>query len=234
MELNWQQTIGLNKEHLCSLPASTNFDKYHLVNENTLEDFINLTNQAKLDGVEISIVSSFRSFDQQMAIWNDKWKGYRPVYAKLGRPLNITKMSSIEKFKAIALWSALPGLSRHHWGTDIDIFSADAINKGYQVELTPSEFSANGICCELDYWLNKNLESFGFYRPYNTYNGGVAEEPWHISHIKTSQSILDSFDFNALRNHVNESDICEREFIVERLFDYKEKYFLNVSIPETQ
>ena len=124
MTITWQQSIGLDFQHLCDFKYGLESQNvYPQINTHIRNDLENLFSQAKLDDVEITIVSSFRSFERQLTIWNDKWLGYRPVYSKQGRPLNIDKMSSIEKYKSIALWSALPGLSRHHWGTDLDIFS---------------------------------------------------------------------------------------------------------------
>ncbi|MGB0495001.1 MAG: M15 family metallopeptidase [Kangiellaceae bacterium] len=229
MIISWQQSVGLDSNHLVEFKTLLNSeDVSHLVNKKVKNDLLNLFEQAKRDKQDIVIVSGYRSFHKQLNIWNDKWKGYRPVYSKQGRPLNVDKMSSIEKYKAIALWSALPGLSRHHWGTDFDIFSKQAIEQGYKIQLTPEEFSKNGVCAGLNDWLKTNLEKFGFFRPYNKFKGGVAEEPWHISHIQESQKILEQFDFNKLRLQLKQSDLCESEFISERLQDYKERYFKNI------
>jgi len=198
MTITWRQSIGLDTQHLSDFKYGLESQKddsqklYPQINSLIESDLANLFAQAKFDNVEIAIVSSFRNFDKQLTIWNDKWRGYRPVYSKQGRPLNIDKMSSIEKYKSIALWSALPGLSRHHWGTDLDVFSKDAIEQGYDVQLTEDEFSKTGICATLSKWLDDNLEKFGFFKPYNEFKGGVAVEPWHISHIKFLRKLKSS------------------------------------------
>ncbi|PCI73390.1 MAG: peptidase M15 [Gammaproteobacteria bacterium] len=229
MTITWQQSIGLDSQHLCDFKFGFESKKLNpQINSLIKNDLENLFAQAKLDNVEMTIISDFRNFDKQLTIWNDKWRGYRPVYSKQGRPLNIDKMSSIEKYKSIALWSALPGLSRHHWGTDLDVFSKEAVEQGYDVQLTEEEFSKNGICARLNQWLDDNLEKFGFFKPYNEFKGGVAVEPWHISHIKQSQLILDNFDFHEFRQHLIKSDICENEFIIQKLAHYKEFYFENI------
>ncbi len=229
MTITWQQSIGLEIQHLCDFKCDPKSEEtYPQINSQIQSDLEKLFLQAKLDNVEITIISAFRSFEKQLAIWNDKWRGYRPVYSKQGRPLNIDRMSSIEKYKSIALWSALPGLSRHHWGTDLDVFSKKAVEHSYDVQLTEKEFSKNGICATLNQWLNENLEKFGFFRPYSEFKGGVAVEPWHISHIKESQLILKNFDFPALRQHLCKSDICNNEFIVGKLSHYKKYYFENI------
>ncbi len=228
MSLTWQQSIGLVQKH-CSI-FDDEKENCHLIHNEVIDDLKKMFLAAKKDGVEIAIVSSFRSFERQLSIWNDKWQGYRPVYSRHGRPLNMDAMSNIEKYKAISLWSALPGMSRHHWGTDCDIFSKQAIAQGHNVELIPEEFAENGICTTLNQWLNENLEQFGFFRPYNEYKGGVAVEPWHISHCKTSHKILEDFEYHQLKNHLIKSELCESDFIIDRLQQYKERYFENVAV----
>lgn len=226
MNLTWQQAIGIEETHLSPIDASS--DKPILVNSEVLDDLNRLLESAKSAGVAMSIISGFRSFERQLAIWNDKWMGYRPVYSRHGRPLNMDALSEIEKYKAIALWSALPGMSRHHWGTDFDIFAAEAIETGHQVELVPSEFSQAGVCHELEQWLDKELQHFGFFRPYKTYNRGVSEEPWHISHRSESGNIFHKFPYDDLNQFLAKSEIRSKEFICGQLEHYREQYFCNL------
>lgn len=226
MQLTWQQSIGHDTTHLIEYEDS--LEKSFQVNRNIVDDLSNLLSLAQTDGVEIAIVSAFRDFDKQLSIWNDKWQGYRPVYSRHGRPLNILKMSDMERYKAISLWSAMPGLSRHHWGTDLDIFSAKAIRSGYQVELTPQEFDNQGPCANLDSWLKKNLVKFGFFRPYEKYQNGVSQEPWHISHIQTTANILDTFDLEACKQFLSQSEIKAKTFIIDNLEHYYQQYFCNI------
>ncbi|WP_168204322.1 M15 family metallopeptidase [Aliikangiella coralliicola] len=227
MQLTWQQSIGIDESHL--LPVKNAGGQPFLVHQSILQPLTELLAEAARSGVAISIISSYRSFDRQLAIWNDKWQGYKPVYSRHGRPLNISQMSSIERYKAICLWSAMPGFSRHHWGTDLDIFATEAIEKGHQVELVPEEFSAKGPCYQLEQWLSENLSRFGFFRPYREYRRGVAVEPWHISHHDTANKIIESFDYDACKQHIESSVIKEKHFIIERLDHYRQQYFCNIS-----
>lgn len=232
MKLSWQQSIGLEQQHLneCQQTVSHQQNRQqYLVSKSIQSDLNRLLLAAKNDDIEISVVSSYRSFEQQLSIWNEKWQGYRPVFSRHGRPLNISQMSDMEKYKAISLWSALPGLSRHHWGTDLDIFSAKAITDGHKVELTSEEFSDKGVCCELNDWLDSNLSQYGFFRPYSKYQQGVAAEAWHISHIVTSDQILNDFPFEQCLETLNQSDIKSRTFICDIFEHYKTQYFLNIS-----
>ena len=226
MNLTWQQSIGIDEQHLidCEKQSNQNFLIHHAIES----DLKQLLLAAKNDDIEILIISSYRSFERQLSIWNEKWQGYRPVFSRHGRPLNIAQMSDMEKYKAISLWSALPGLSRHHWGTDLDIFSAKAISQGHKVELIPDEFSTKGVCGELNNWLDKNLSKYGFFRPYLKYQQGISEEPWHISHIASSEIILKDYPFEQCLETLNQSDIKSRPFILDVFEHYCERYFLNI------
>lgn len=66
----------------------------------------------------------------------------------------------------------MPGTSRHHWGTDIDITSVS------------SDYFRNdkkGII--LYQWLQDNLPKYGFCQPFNEgRNGGYLPEEWHWSY----------------------------------------------------
>jgi len=228
MKTTWQQAIGIDTAHLVKYQQSA--EQYFLIHQSILSDLEALLNAAKKDGQAISLISSYRSFDRQQTIWNEKWQGYRPVYSRHGRPLNLLAMSDMEKYKAISLWSALPGLSRHHWGTDIDIFSNHAINQGHQVELVPEEFSKNGVCYALECWLEKHLEKYGFFRPYQKYQQGVSEEPWHISHRQTSQVIIENFPYQQCLQQLRNSDIKAQLFIEGQFEHYKHQYFNNICL----
>ncbi|TQV75527.1 M15 family metallopeptidase [Aliikangiella marina] len=227
MQLSWQQAIGLEETHLSEF--NDGLGGQVLVHSAIVDDLQKLIDATRAAGLTIAIVSGFRSFERQLSIWNDKWQGYRPVYSRHGRPLNITNMSEIEKYKAIALWSALPGMSRHHWGTDLDIFLAEPIKQGYQVELTLAEFAKNGPCEKLAEWLSQRLQSLGFFRPYSEYLGGVSQEPWHISHQSVSSKISQSFDFKACANYISASEIQAAKFITSQLNHYRKNYFENIS-----
>jgi len=86
--------------------------------------FLNLRRAARADGIDLKPLSSFRDFARQLAIWNGKFSGERPMYDALGVKLNAAALTPWERIEAILLWSALPGASRHHWGTDVTWLTA--------------------------------------------------------------------------------------------------------------
>ena len=132
-------------------------------------------------GIELAAVSAYRSFVQQEVIWNAKWRGERPVLDRAGEPVQMAQMNAAERVAAILAWSALPGASRHHWGTEFDVIDRAALPSGYAVQLVPAEYAAGGPFAKLGRWLDENLHGLGFHRPYRRDLGGVAPEPWHLS-----------------------------------------------------
>ena len=96
------------------------------------EAFLKIKKAAYSDGIDIKIVSSYRSFNRQEAIWEKKYMRYTEDDG----------MSPIKAIGKIIEYSTIPGTSRHHWGTDIDI--VDGYRKVEGDVLDPSKFGAGG------------------------------------------------------------------------------------------
>ena len=127
--------------------------------------FLAMRKAAALDNHDLVAQSSFRDFHRQLAIWNGKFDGSRPMYDAAGVGVDAAALTPAARIDAILLWSALPGASRHHWGTDIDLIDRTAVTAGYQVKLTHAEFAANGPFAAIADWLEANASRFGFFRP---------------------------------------------------------------------
>lgn len=158
-----------------------------------------LKQRASAEGFELAIASSFRDFARQTTIWQEKIDGKRPVYSASGEPLDVSKMTEAEVLEAILRWSALPGVSRHHWGTDFDYFDSLAIDEEYRLQLVPQEYQESGPFGELTRWLKQQVQegnAEGFFFPYLEGAGGIAPEPWHLSHGPSAKAFeaLWSFD----------------------------------------
>jgi len=138
-------------------------------------------------GIDIAAASSFRDFETQRRIWNEKWTGRRPLYDGAGRRLVAARLRPAARVLAILTWSAPPGASRHHWGTDVDLYDRAALPAGATLELVPAEYGPAGPFAALSAWLDAHMTRFGFYRPYATDRGGVRPEPWHLSHYPTAR-----------------------------------------------
>ena len=71
------------------------------------------------------------------------------------------------------------------------------------------------------------MASFGFFRPFNKSNGGVAAEPWHLSHRKTATQFEKARNLHALHRAINDSDVEGKEVIIAMLPSLYDRYVLN-------
>ena len=113
--------------------------------------------------------SEYRSFDTQAGI----------VAIQL-RTAGITKASDEAAIRAALRQSlttrSVPGFSRHHWGTEVDILTANA-----------REWAPGGRLASLTAFVHDEAPRFGLYTPYK--GGAFPEptrphyntEPWHLS-----------------------------------------------------
>jgi LAS superfamily LD-carboxypeptidase LdcB len=182
-------------------------------------------------GIDLVIVSSFRDFTRQAAIWNGKFQGRRPLLDAAGAALEAATLSPAERVRAILIWSALPGASRHHWGTDFDVIDRAALPPGYQVQLTVEEFTDGGPFARLNEWLGANLGNFGFFRPYTTDRGGVRPEPWHLSYAPVAVPALAAFTPEILREAIERAELDGKEEILKKLPELYDKYVASVDAP---
>jgi LAS superfamily LD-carboxypeptidase LdcB len=185
------------------------------------------------DGIAVAAASSFRPFEHQLAIWNDKFLGRRALLDRDGRALERAQMPEAQIVHAILQWSALPGASRHHWGTEIDVFDRHALPSG-RPKLLPAEFAPGGLFSALDRWLQQHAEGFGFFRPYDRDRGGVAPEPWHLSFAPVSGEALQTLRLEVLAEALNSADLAGAGVVRSQLADIYERYVLAVATPSPQ
>ena len=69
---------------------------------------------AAQEGFDIQLVSAYRSFERQAAIWRAKLNGQRPVFNAAQQQVDLNACTGFAKLEAVLLYSALPGASRHH------------------------------------------------------------------------------------------------------------------------
>ncbi len=147
--------------------------------EETLDAFIQMYEAAKQDGISLIIKSATRNFDYQKRIWEAKWSGSRI----LSNGLNAKKDIPNPKLRAqeIMKYSAMPGASRHHWGTDIDLNAFE------------NSYFEKGEGLKVYTWLEANSEKFGFYQVYTAKGEerphGYEEEKWHWTYKPISKHI---------------------------------------------
>jgi LAS superfamily LD-carboxypeptidase LdcB len=201
------------------------------VHKQVVSAFNGLQIAAQKAGFNLQIASGFRSFERQQLIWNNKFSGKTKILDKNGVPLAMETLSEIDKLFAILHWSALPGTSRHHWGTDFDVFDPNCLPAGKKLQLTVSEYSETGYFFELTQWLSENMKSFGFYRPYQKYNGGVAVEPWHISYFPIAQQAIDKLDLSLIEQTILDNNILAKSLICEQLPIIYKQFICNIAAP---
>jgi D-alanyl-D-alanine carboxypeptidase len=175
----------------------------HYLLKDVYDAFILMKKQATTEGIDLNIISSTRIFERQKAIWENKWSGKTAVSGFSAELFQ--SLPGIEKTKAIMLYSAMPGTSRHHWGTDFDLNSVEP------------EFFLTHEGMKIYYWLNKNARRFGFFQPYTSKGKdrpfGYEEEAWHWSYYPISNEIL--LEYNQLISYADIQGFSGVEFAAE-------------------
>jgi D-alanyl-D-alanine carboxypeptidase len=211
-----QELTGRSRSHIVEL-AEPACSLHHAV----VAPFLALRAAAATEGIDLLPVSSFRDFTRQLAIWNGKCRGERELRDQHGELVSATTLDADALVGTILHWSALPGASRHHWGTDLDVVDAAAMPEGYRPQLVSSEFAPDGMFGKLD----------GFYRPYTTWRGGVQPEPWHLSHALVADQALQQFSVPMLRQALDEV-MLECSAAVQRLLpQIVERHVMNIDAP---
>jgi LAS superfamily LD-carboxypeptidase LdcB len=223
---------GQSVEHLCPLADAERLGAR--VHRDVVEPFTRLRDAAARAGFDLRIQSGFRGFDEQLSIWNRKAAGARAVLDSDAVPLDITTLSPRDLVFAILRWSALPGASRHHWGTDLDVFDERARPEGYEVDLLPAEVNPGGMFGPLHAWLDERTAggaAFGFFRPYDRDRGGVAPERWHLSHAPTAEPLLAGLTPDLLRATVRQADLRLKDVVLDHLDEIVARFVTNINRP---
>ena len=117
---------------------------------NAKEAWIKMRTAAKNDGLNIQIVSGFRSIEYQCGIIR-------------------RKLSEGQRIQQILLVNAIPGFSEHHTGRAVDLHSGEGAPLDTAFESEPAFFG-----------LIQNAEKFNFFLSYPKDNKeGIIYEPWH-------------------------------------------------------
>lgn len=135
------------------------------------------------DGIAIKVVSSYRDYAHQNRIWERKYLRFRE-----------SGLSPIQSIQKIIEYSTIPGTSRHHWGTDLDLI--DGTPKVDGDVLVPSKFHGTGPFCKFKDWMDIHANSFGFELVYTDAidRKGFKYEPWHYSYAPLSKPYLKAYN----------------------------------------
>jgi len=147
--------------------------------------FKKMANAARQEGVTLTIISATRTFNHQKNIWEKKW-------------INLLTQVKEPKDRALKIleYSAMPGASRHHWGTDIDLN-----------DLNNASFEAGGPHARMYAWMQKNAATYGFCQPYTAKNDqrptGYNEEKWHWSYQPIAGRLLKQYESQVTENMIS-------------------------------
>ena len=205
-------------------PELVEFQPGYFVDKAIVSDLRAFSDAAKANGFELRVESAYRSFEKQLSIWNRKARGELPLLSATGEPMERPKDEE-ELMYAILTWSALPGASRHHLGTDIDVVDGAACPEGYEVQLTPAE--CEGIFAKFHAFLTERMEAddaFGFSRVFVPGRGKIRPEGWHIAHLPTSRKRLEHFSLDVLRRIYERSDMECKQAVLANLPKLAEEY----------
>ena len=224
--MNPGELTGQARTHIAAVA-----DPECLLHTEAVAPFLNLRRAARADGIDLTPLSSFRDFARQLAIWNGKFSGERPMYDALGVKLNAAALTPWERIEAILLWSALPGASRHHWGTDVDLVDGKATGAGYQIKLTREEFAAGGPFAALDRWLDMHAPRFGFFRPFQGVRSGVQPEPWHFSFAPIAEKARRRLSPDVLRAAIAAAPLLGKDVVLGHLDELHARYVATIDLP---
>jgi zinc D-Ala-D-Ala carboxypeptidase len=156
--------------------------KKNYMRKEAYKAFIKMYDVAKKEGISLSILSATRTFNEQKNIWEGKWTGKVMYY---GKNIATSYPDSVERSTYVLKYSSMPGTSRHHWGTDIDLNSMELAY--YKSETGKKLYS----------WLSNNASKFGFCQPYTEKDSsrmsGYEEEKWHWSYFPLSSKFLKQY-----------------------------------------
>jgi len=173
----------------------------------TYEAFVTMADAAEKEGIRLTIISATRNFESQKKIWESKWNGHVRVEGK-----NLMSVINPEERSRIILrYSSMPGSSRHHWGTDMDLNSL--VNSYFE--------TGDGL--KIYEWLTTHAAEYGFCQPYTSKargRTGYEEEKWHWSYLPLSRPLLDEYIKNIRYEDITGFDGSESAGAIGIIEDY--------------
>ncbi len=197
-----------SKDDLMGKSNPSLFGEGYKLRKEAHEAFLKMKTEAAKSGFEIKVVSSYRNYAHQNRIWERKYK----KFTQEGLPPN-------EAIKKIIEYSTIPGTSRHHWGTDIDIVDGNAQQpKGLLLE---ENFEGDGPFCKFKEWLDIHANSFDFHLVYTDKKDrkGFKYEPWHYSYAPLSIPMLHAYMKLDIKTALQNARLLGSEFFSEKFIE---------------
>lgn len=187
--------------------------------EEVYEAYERMRQAAAKEGIDIKVVSAHRSYHRQREIWNAKFK-----------TLTLQGLPAKDAIQEIITYSTLPGTSRHHWGTDIDIF--DNANPQSGDVLLAEKFYGDGPSSALRSWMNRNAADYGFLEVYTDHPNrkGFAHEPWHYTYHSLSKAYLEVLTNQVISEIAKDEQLLGRKFLDADFFkSYTTEHLLDIN-----
>lgn len=160
--VNEQHKIKEEPSNLKDLPDG------HKIDSRIYDHYMSLVNDAKKSGIELTVISAYRSVKEQEEIVERDTE--TNVYQ--GLPENEAKKKAME-------YLTVPGLSEHHTGLALDVLEVSWYEQGKTLEEDFGNTDAGK-------WLADNACHYGFvirYQKGKEKITGINYEPWHIRYV---------------------------------------------------
>ncbi len=162
------------------------------LHKETFEAFKEMHAAATTDNIKLQIRSATRNFNYQKGIWERKWNGTTKI--ENGKNAALAYPAFNRRAQKILEYSSMPGTSRHHWGTDIDLNNFE------------NEYFESGQGLKEYEWLTAHAASYGFCQVYTKKGehrpSGYNEEKWHWSYLPVAKKLIqvarDSMNLNMI------------------------------------
>lgn len=155
----------------------------HKVDTRIVEALTQMLTDARKEGLQPYICSSYRTNQTQTTLFNKKVKQYQR--------LGYSKQQAEEE---ASYWVTLPKTSEHEVGLSVDI-----VSKSYQILDEKQENTA------VQKWLMENCDKYGFTLRYPTYKKEITRinyEPWHYRYVGIENA-----------KFMKEKDYCLEEYV---------------------
>ena len=172
------------------------------------QSFLEMNYEAKKHDMNIRVVSSYRSFNHQNLIWTRKYKRYRS-----------RNLSSQHAVLYNIRYTAIPGSSRHHWGTEIDV--VDGSIKTSRYPLNTKNFHGYGIYKSFREWMDENAHKFGYYRVYTNDHTrrGFKYEPWHYSFAELAKPMLKDYSDRDIQTILKKQPLLGKDHFTDTFLE---------------
>ncbi len=148
-----------------------------------IADILEMMDAASADGVNLMIVSAYRSYDRQQTLFNNK------LNKLMGQG-----MTYLEAYRVGSMSVTVPGTSEHHLGLALDILTGSYTSMDDGFGETPA-----------GKWLAANAPDYGFILRYPQGKEeitGIVYEPWHFRYVGTKYA-----------KDITEKGVCLEEYL---------------------